>query len=1139
MHDLLRLAVYAAPPVALDNFHSFDPESFVVGSMLADSLVYIDEHGRLVPWLATAWERESPVSLVMDLRRGVRFHDGTPFTSRDVVATFAEHHRPGDPTINGKGVLAPIKSVEPIGRYRVRIETHFPDAMLLYRLFFGSIFPARVLEKYGREAVLDHPIGTGPYELVEWNQREHILLHRNEHHFMGAPEVEYLQLPILPQTEWVEALGRGELDIALNLDAHDAVRAREAGLVVQHAAATMSHFFLLANRGPLADARVRRALNHAIHRDLLVEVAEHGHGLPAASLLAGNQVGVDPSLAHHRYSIDRAKQLLAEAGYADGFTLRGLVSNTSSVLFQMTREFLARVGVRLEAEIVPRTEWLRRVVSGRMMGEAFDGDFAVSNVDNPVCHGLFHHYIFLFSHGPFSLTRSEDYDARFLAAATNLDPEAGLQALQELDRYAQDEALALFTVSPHVYTAARPGVSVPMPASGHFNSAVLRRLHKDPGVSPSTGYTHVWPDHDDLAKLHDATSHPSIFFGPDRATYGDIAHQRLWDRLLVAQDRRAAQDAPMLRELVSSAESKLHLSNVLGSTTRVGIVGYSDTGRQLFVNEGYRSMVDPDGGTLEDLHVAGEGIRSWADIRETVDAEGTWSGAVALERPRESRAAHLHLTASQATDRHGVALGYTYVFSDFSGAEERVRSQALQRIMDHVPYGLFTVLPDLTIAPGYSRACSALFGTADLQGTPLPKLLRMDTRAAEDLEALVEQVFADVLPEDVALDQLPSRIVLSDRVLSLTASVIRDDADDIEGVLFSALDVTALEVARRDLEETQAAIAVLEDRDRFASIARGYLATLERLAIDIEHPETPAEARRELHTFKGEFGMFGQRDVVAAIHAAEERTPLTAADLLKLRDAFAERLEVNAHIWRIRRDGSDTVRIESGMLESLADDMAACDDVETLRARVLAFAAHAMGKPASVMAGPLSETCQRLAIRLGKRVNFRFEGADLRVPEAHGPIYRTLPHLLRNAIDHGIEPADARGTKSVVGTIALRVQETDDGFELCFSDDGRGIDVEAVARKAVESGAYTSAEVDAMDDAERLQLIFLPGLSTAREATDLSGRGIGMHAVRTVVERIGGTVTLRSEPGAGTTLTMSLPPAGATTLRRHAAANAA
>lgn len=1125
-HDRLRLAVYAAPPAALDTFHSFDPESFVVASMIADALVMIDVHGELVPNLATRWERDTPVSAVFELREGVTFHDGTPMDADDVLATFEEHIDPHNPTINGRGIFSPIERVEKLGPHRIRIRTRFPDALLFHRLFFSQIYPAHVLKKYGRAAILRHPIGTGAFELVEWNEHRRILLQRNRAHWSGGAQAEQIELPIVPQTEWVDAIARGEIDLALGIDAHDAARAREAGLDVQHGSSTISHFFLLANRGPLADRRVRQALNYAVHRDLLVQVGEHGAAQPATSLLAANQYGYDPALPHYPYSVDRAVQLLAEAGYPDGFTIRGLVSNTSSAVFLATREFLARVGVRLEAEVVPRPEWMQRVVIDRMRGAAsFEGDFAVSSIDNPTCHGLFHHFIFLFSHGPFSLTHSPDYDQRFLTAATTLEPDAGLAALHDLGRYVHDEALALFTINPHVYTAARPGVTIPLPASGHFNASTFWSVAKDPDLAPSSGYPQLPTGDDDLEKLLDATEHPSIFFGADRSSYDDVAMRRLWDRLLAAQSRRSAQDGPMLRELVSSAESKLHLANVLDTTTRVGIVGYNDTGRQLFVNAGYREMVEPSGGELEALQVAGRDVTSWDDIRASVDACGTWSGAVALHGDGWKRNASLHLTATQSTDRHGATSGYTYVFSDFSGAEERVRSQALHRIMDHVPYGLFTVTPELTLSAGYSRACAALLGTdaTDLQGASIIDVLGLEGRAAEDLACLLEQVFTDVLPADVSLAQLPSRIALGTRILSLTTSVIRDVAGEIEGVLFSALDVTALEAAQREIEATRAAIGVLEDRDRFERVALSYLEQLEQLAQDVDSPDGQARIRRELHTFKGEFGMFGQREVVAHLHRTEDAGRIRAADLHDLREAFEARLRDNDHIWRIRRGPPATHSVDPEALERLVALSRDAGDLHTLRTAVLRFATEAAGIRAAAMVGPLAESCRRLATRLGKSATLTFEGGDVRVPEAHTAVYRVLPHLLRNALDHGIEPPEQRGGKPPTAVLTLRIARTPAGFELRFSDDGRGIAVDALTDRAVRTGRLTQLEAAAMDDAARLQLIFEPGLSTATETTEVSGRGIGMSAVREVVEAVGGTVSIDSESGVGTTLTMCLP----------------
>jgi len=1140
MENIVRLALYAAPPPSLDALHGFDPESFVAISMIADALVHIELDGTLAPSLALSWERDTPLSIVFKLRQDVTFHDGTPMTADDVVATFGEHLHPETPTINGKGIFSSLKSVKKLGTYQVRFETHFPDALLLHRFFFSQIYPAHILAESGREAILKHPIGTGAYQLEDWVPNEHILLRRFPAHWSKEATVEHIEIPIVPQTEWVDALARNELDIALNIDAHDARRAQEAGLVVDHAPSTLAHFFLLSTNGPLANPQVRQALNHAIHRDLIIDVAEHGNGSPAASLLGPQQYGHDDALPPYRYSVDKAKQLLADAGYPDGFKLSGLVSNTSSAVFLAAKEFLSRVGVELEAEIVPRSEWMRRVVVARMMGGTpFGGDFAVTNCDNPTTHGIFHHFIFLFSQGPFSIASHEEYDKRFLGAATNLDPTDGLAAIKALDRYAHDEALALFTVNAHVYTACRPGLHIPLPVSGHFDNSAFWKMTKSASVAPSTGYTRVTSDIADVGRLLEATSHPSIYFGADRSTYEDPALRKLWDRLQASQRRWSAQDAPMMRELVSSAESKLHLATVLGTTSRVAIVGYNDAGRRLFVNEGYRAMVDPDGGPLDDLTVGGREVSAWQEIRDQVCESGTWSGAVTVTRAGE--ASRLHLTATRARDRHGAAMGYTYVFSDFSGAEERVKSQALRRLMEHVPYGLFTVGGDLQIAPGYSTACEQLFESEskELEGTSLMDLLELDPHAAENVAFLVEQIFEDILPEEVSVDQLPKRVRFREKVLSLTASAIRDDSDEVEGVLFSALDVTALEAAERKIEETRAAIAVLEDRDRFESVALSYLDTLERLAEEISATEGQTEARRELHTFKGVFGMFDQTEVVAVIHAAEDAATLSPDQLLALRDAFQTRLEANEHIWQIRRGQPSQLHVSPAALQRLVGAMNDADDPERLRTAVLEFAAHAMDKPASAMAGPLAETCQRLATRLGKNVAFEFEGADVRVPEAHTELYRVLPHLLRNSIDHGLEEPEQRGSKPRVGTIKLCVRKEAGGFEISFTDDGRGIDGDAVAAKALQSGAVTQDALADLGPSERLQLIFLSGVSTAEETTDLSGRGVGMSAVRAVVQDLGGTVSLESTPGQGMTLTMRVPPVPLESVMRHALASAA
>jgi two-component system chemotaxis sensor kinase CheA len=140
-------------------------------------------------------------------------------------------------------------------------------------------------------------------------------------------------------------------------------------------------------------------------------------------------------------------------------------------------------------------------------------------------------------------------------------------------------------------------------------------------------------------------------------------------------------------------------------------------------------------------------------------------------------------------------------------------------------------------------------------------------------------------------------------------------------------------------------------------------------------------------------------------------------------------------------------------------------------------------------------------------------------------LFEPLMHLVRNALDHGIETADQRRTagKALDATIILQASRMGDRLVIEVTDDGRGIDPAAVRSKAVERSLLTAEELAALSDEQAIDLIFSAGFSTAAEVSDISGRGIGMDVVRSTVERIGGRVSLRSQLGRGTTVKLDLP----------------
>jgi two-component system chemotaxis sensor kinase CheA len=134
-------------------------------------------------------------------------------------------------------------------------------------------------------------------------------------------------------------------------------------------------------------------------------------------------------------------------------------------------------------------------------------------------------------------------------------------------------------------------------------------------------------------------------------------------------------------------------------------------------------------------------------------------------------------------------------------------------------------------------------------------------------------------------------------------------------------------------------------------------------------------------------------------------------------------------------------------------------------------------------------------------------------------------HMVRNSLDHGLEPPAERvaAGKPPLGTIRLAAEQANESIIVTIQDDGRGIDPARLRRKAVERGMMDAAAAAALPDADALRLVFAAGLSTAEIVSDLSGRGVGMDVVRSAVERVGGRVDLDSKLGEGTTVRVTLP----------------
>jgi two-component system chemotaxis sensor kinase CheA len=173
-----------------------------------------------------------------------------------------------------------------------------------------------------------------------------------------------------------------------------------------------------------------------------------------------------------------------------------------------------------------------------------------------------------------------------------------------------------------------------------------------------------------------------------------------------------------------------------------------------------------------------------------------------------------------------------------------------------------------------------------------------------------------------------------------------------------------------------------------------------------------------------------------------------------------------------------------------------------------------------------SRPMRELALESGKQIELVTMGETTELDRTLVDLlYEPLLHLLRNSIDHGIETPEEREAagKHPVASIMLSAYHEGNQIVVEVADDGRGIDARALREKAVEKGIVTAAQASAMSDEEAFDLIFESGISTAKELTLVSGRGVGMSAVRDVIEQLRGTISIKSEPGIGTAFVLRMP----------------
>ena len=274
-----------------------------------------------------------------------------------------------------------------------------------------------------------------------------------------------------------------------------------------------------------------------------------------------------------------------------------------------------------------------------------------------------------------------------------------------------------------------------------------------------------------------------------------------------------------------------------------------------------------------------------------------------------------------------------------------------------------------------------------------------------------------------------------------------------------------------------------------------------------EHPEAPAPAERPE-------GAKPEEEAAKSSAVADANIRVGVVLLDKLMDLVGELVLTRNQILQFNTEREDaTLNVTAQRLNLITTEL----QEGVMKTRM---------QPIGVVWNNLPRVVRDMAVALGKQVRLEMVGAetelDRTIIEA---IKDPLVHLVRNSCDHGIEPPEARvrAGKPAQGTLTLRAYHEGGHVTIEIIDDGAGVNVDRVKAKAVQKGLAGPEQVARMTDREALNLLFVPGFSTAETVTNVSGRGVGMDVVKSNIERIGGVVDLTSRCGEGTTLKLKIP----------------
>lgn len=436
-----HLVVVVGQDVATLDPHNEPTTNFSHLRQTFENLTQINNNRELQPALAESWSLVNDTTWEFKLRPDVKFHNGDTMTAEDIVWNFNRVMTEAHPSGPRKIFVAWFDSIEQVDDLTVHVHTlgPYPPAALVSTI--AMIIPKNYFEEVGPEGFDQAPVGTGPYRITSWSLNQQLTLEAFDEYWGTPGVIPTAEFRIIPEESTrISELITGGADVVLNLSPNRVAELENEPNIDIVSKESSLNFWLGFNTAtsPLDDVRVRQAFAHAIDVPLIIQEVLGGFANHSNSTVHTTSIGWDPDLPPFEYDPDKARQLLAEAGYPDGFSMPFVGGPTVWPATEESGEaisgFLAEVGIDAPFQLIEWGDYFDRFRNGELEGIFLWGN--LSGIDPQTSLNLNYHSPPV---GQQVYYNNPDLDALIEAAQTDMNPESRLATIKEIQAFMKQE----------------------------------------------------------------------------------------------------------------------------------------------------------------------------------------------------------------------------------------------------------------------------------------------------------------------------------------------------------------------------------------------------------------------------------------------------------------------------------------------------------------------------------------------------------------------------------------------------------------------------------------------------------------------------------------------------------------------------